>query len=98
MILANPPFAGKVQSESILSDLNHGLNTRATELLFLKWFIDHLAPGAAPASSCPTGFCFGQLSRKAACVSCCLTACDLQAVMSLPVGYSSRIPASAPPL
>ena len=45
VILANPPFAGKVQDESILSDLNYKLNTRATELLFLKWFIDHLAPG-----------------------------------------------------
>ena len=44
VILANPPFAGKVQEESILADLNYKLNTRATELLFLKWFIDHLAP------------------------------------------------------
>ena len=24
VILANPPFAGKVQDESILADLNHG--------------------------------------------------------------------------
>jgi type I restriction enzyme M protein len=45
VILANPPFAGRVQDESILSDLNYKLNTRSTELLFLKWFIDHLAPG-----------------------------------------------------
>jgi hypothetical protein len=44
-LAANPPFAGKVQDESIPSDLNYKLNTRATELLFLKWFIDHLAPG-----------------------------------------------------
>jgi type I restriction enzyme M protein len=36
VILANPPFSGKVQDESILSDLNYKLNTRATELLFLK--------------------------------------------------------------
>ena len=36
VILANPPFAGKVQDESILADLNYKLNTRATELLFLK--------------------------------------------------------------
>ena len=43
VILANPPFAGKIQEESILADIN--LDTRNTELLFLKWFIDHLAPG-----------------------------------------------------
>ena len=42
VILANPPFSGRVQEESLLSDLNYKLNTRATELLFLKWFIDHL--------------------------------------------------------
>jgi type I restriction enzyme M protein len=42
VILANPPFSGRVQDESILADLNYKLNTRATELLFLKWFIDHL--------------------------------------------------------
>jgi type I restriction enzyme M protein len=42
IMLANPPYAGKIQAESILADLN--LDTRSTELLFLKWFIDHLAP------------------------------------------------------
>src|SRR2546430_6386194 len=40
IILANPPFAGRVQTESILADIN--LDTRDTELLFLKWFLDHL--------------------------------------------------------
>jgi type I restriction enzyme M protein len=33
-ILANPPFSGKIQEESILADIN--LPTRDTELLFLK--------------------------------------------------------------
>ena len=46
VILANPPFAGKIEQESILADIN--LSTRNTELLFLKWFIDHLAEGAGP--------------------------------------------------
>src|SRR5260221_14437442 len=64
VILANPPFAGKVQAESILSDLNHGLNTRSTELLFLKWFLDHLAPGGRAVVIVPNGVLFG--STKAA--------------------------------
>ena len=70
VILANPPFAGKVQDESILSDLNYKLNTRATELLFLKWFIDHLRPADARASSCPTACCSVRTMRRPACASC----------------------------
>ena len=54
-ILVNPPFSGKVQDESILADLNYKLNTRATELLFLKWFIDHLTPGGHPPRRAQTG-------------------------------------------
>ena len=57
-ILANPPFSGKVQKESILSDLNHGINTRATELLFLKWFIDHLADKGRAGVIVPEGIIF----------------------------------------
>ena len=59
VILANPPFAGKVQDESILSDLNYKLNTRATELLFLKWFIDHLTKGGRAGVIVPNGVLFG---------------------------------------
>lgn len=54
-ILANPPFSGKVQDESILADLNYKLNTRATEFLFLKWFIDHLTPGGRAGVIVPNG-------------------------------------------
>ena len=57
VILANPPFAGKDQDESILNDLNYKLNTRATELLFLKWFIDHLTPGGRAGVIVPMGIC-----------------------------------------
>jgi type I restriction enzyme M protein len=59
IILANPPFSGKVQDESILADLNYKLDTRATELLFLKWFIDHLAPGGRAGVIVPNGVLFG---------------------------------------
>src|SRR6266478_6075008 len=54
-ILANPPFSGKVQNESILGDLNYKLNTRATELLFLKWFMDHLTPNGRAGVIVPNG-------------------------------------------
>lgn len=86
VILANPPFAGKVQDESILTDLNYKLNTRATELLFLKWFIDHLADGGRAGVIVPNGVLFGSTKAAATLRQLLLTDCDLQAVISLPSG------------
>jgi len=57
IILANPPFAGRVQKESILSDID--LDTRDTELLFVKWFLDHLADGGRAGVIVPVGVLFG---------------------------------------
>src|SRR3989338_864869 len=85
-ILANPPFAGKVQDESILSDLNYKLNTRATELLFLKWFIDHLTPDGRAGVIVPNGVLFGSTNAATTLREQLLTECDLQAVINLPSG------------
>ena len=85
-ILANPPFAGKVQDESILADLNYKLNTRATELLFLKWFIDHLAPNGRAGVIVPNGVLFGSTNAATSLRELLLTECDLQAVINLPSG------------
>ena len=57
IVLANPPFAGKIQTESILADIN--FNTRATELLFMKWFVDHLSPTGRAGVIVPNGVLFG---------------------------------------
>ena len=86
VILANPPFAGKVQDESILSDLNYKLNTRATELLFLKWFIDHLTKGGRAGVIVPNGVLFGRTNAATSLRELLLTECDLQAVINLPSG------------
>jgi type I restriction enzyme M protein len=86
VILANPPFSGKVQDESILADLNYKLNTRATELLFLKWFIDHLAPAGRAGVIVPNGVLFGSTNAATGLRQLLLTECDLQAVISLPSG------------
>jgi type I restriction enzyme M protein len=86
VILANPPFAGKIQEESILADLNHRLNTRSTELLFLKWFIDHLSPGGRAGVIVPNGVLFGSTNAATKLRELLLTECDLQAVISLPTG------------
>ncbi len=85
-ILANPPFSGKVQDESILADLNYQLNTRATELLFLKWFIDHLAPGGRAGVIVPNGVLFGSTNAARTVRKILLDECDLQAVVTMPSG------------
>lgn len=85
-ILANPPFSGKVQDESILTDLNYKLNTRSTELLFLKWFIDHLSPNGRAGVIVPNGVLFGSNNAATSLRELLLTECDLQAVISLPSG------------
>jgi type I restriction enzyme M protein len=86
VILANPPFAGRIQEESILSDLNYKLNTRATELLFLKWFIDHLAPNGRAGVIVPNGVLFGSTKAAVSLRELLLTECDLQAVIGFPSG------------
>ena len=84
VILANPPFAGKIQKESILADIN--LETRDTELLFLKWFIDHLNAGGRAGVIVPNGVLFGSNKADRKVRELLLTACDLQAVLNLPSG------------
>jgi len=84
VILANPPFAGKIQKESILADI--GLETRDTELLFLKWFMDHLADGGRAGVIVPNGVLFGSGRADKKVRELLLTTCGLQAVISLPSG------------
>jgi type I restriction enzyme M protein len=84
VILANPPFAGKIQKESILADI--GIETRDTELLFLKWFMDHLANGGRAGVIVPNGVLFGSGKADKKVRELLLTTCDLQAVIALPSG------------
>jgi type I restriction enzyme M protein len=84
IILANPPFAGKIQTESILADLN--LDTRATELLFLKWFMDHLSPTGRAGVIVPNGVLFGGNKAAIKIRELLLTEYGLQAVINLPSG------------
>jgi type I restriction enzyme M protein len=59
---------------------------RATELLFLKWFIDHLAPGGRAGVIVPNGVLFAGTNAAKALRELLLTECDLEAVVSLPSG------------
>jgi type I restriction enzyme M protein len=84
VVLANPPFSGSIQQEAILADIH--LSTTATELLFVKWFVDHLEPGGRAGVIVPSGVLSGQ-SRVARRVRDVLVSeCQLQAVVNLPPG------------
>ena len=86
VILANPPFSGSVQAESILSDLNHGLDTKATELLFCKWFIDHLNDGGRAGVIVPQGVLTGSHNAHKTIRKTLLEQNTLEAVIDLPGG------------
>lgn len=59
MCLANPPFKGTVDAESINDDLKAVTNTKKTELLFLALFIRLLKTGGRCACIVPDGVLFG---------------------------------------
>jgi type I restriction enzyme M protein len=84
VILANPPFAGAIQKESILADIN--LPTRETELLFAKWFIDHLTKGGRAGVIVPAGVLFGGNKAAKKIRELLLTECALHAVVVMPSG------------
>ena len=74
LVLANPPFRGSLDYESIAKNLQQVVKTKKTELLFLALFLRLLQPAAAPRSSCqtacsltrarPTRPCGGSSSRS----------------------------------
>ena len=56
LILANPPFAGSLDNESVSKDLLKTVNTKKTELLFIALFLKMLTTGGrAAVISLPSG-------------------------------------------
>ncbi len=84
IILANPPFSGAIQKESVLADIN--LATRSTELLFVKWFIDHLAKGGKAGVIVPQGVLSDPAKTAKKLRSMLLNECSLDAIITLPAG------------
>ena len=58
VVLANPPFSGRVDKDRIVDDVKIGTTT-ATELLFLKYMMDSLRPGGRCGVIVPEGVLFG---------------------------------------
>ncbi len=84
LILANPPFSGNVNKESIQEDID--LSTTKTELLFLKYMYDHLVDGGRSAVIVPEGVLFGSTGAHRKMRELLMDECHIDAVVSLPSG------------
>lgn len=64
VILANPPFSGALDKNSVSEDIR--MNTGATEVLFLRYMIDHLSINGRAGVVIPEGVLFnnGQAHHK----------------------------------
>lgn len=83
VILANPPFAGKIDEESVSEDIRMG--TKATELLFLRFMMDHLSLKGKLAVIVPEGVA-SNTSKAHTRIRQMLLENGLWAVVSLPAG------------
>jgi type I restriction enzyme M protein len=86
LCLANPPFAGSVDGQSIAKSLTSITSTKKTELLFLALFVRMLRTGGKCASIVPDGVLFGTSSAHMAIRKELVDNQRLQAVISMPSG------------
>ena len=84
--LANPPFKGTVDAESINDDLKAVTNTKKTELLFLALFLRMLKKGGRCACIVPDGVLFGSSKAHKSIRKELVENHQLQAVISMPSG------------
>jgi type I restriction enzyme M protein len=86
LILANPPFAGSLDTESISAKLQRVVNTRKTELLFMALFLQLLKPGGRAAVIVPDGVLFGSSKAHKELRRTLVEDHFLEGVVSLPSG------------
>ncbi len=84
--LANPPFKGTIDAESINGNLKAVTNTKKTELLFLALFIRMLKVGGRCACIVPDGVLFGSSNAHKAIREELVENHQLRAVISMPSG------------
>lgn len=84
--LANPPFKGTIDAESINDNLRAVTNTKKTELLFLALFLRMLQKGGRCACIVPDGVLFGSSKAHKAIRKELVDNQTLRAVISMPSG------------
>ena len=86
LILANPPFAGSLDYESVAKSLLATAKTKKTELLFLSLFLRSLAIGGRCASIVPDDVLTGTSNAHKAIRQAIVDDNRLEAVISMPSG------------
>ncbi|WP_076997418.1 class I SAM-dependent DNA methyltransferase [Variovorax sp. KK3] len=85
IVLANPPFSGRIDKDRIVDDVKVG-TTSATELLFLRYMLDSLRPGGRAAVVVPEGVLFGSTVAHRELRRQLIERHQVDAIMSLPGG------------
>ena len=86
LILANPPFKGSLDYDTVSADLLKVCKTKKTELLFLALFARMLKTGGRCACIVPDGVLFGSSTAHKAIRKELIENQRLQAVISMPSG------------
>ena len=86
LILANPPFKGSLDAESVSGDLLKVCKTKKTELLFLALFLRMLKIGGRCACIVPDGVLFGSSKAHKSIRKEIVENQRLEAVISMPSG------------
>jgi type I restriction enzyme M protein len=85
VVLANPPFSGRIDRDRIVDDVKIGTTT-ATELLFVKYMVDNLRPDGRCGVIVPEGVLFGSTGAHRELRRILLQNHRVEAVLSLPGG------------
>jgi len=86
LVLANPPFKGTIDKESIAVGLKNVTNTSKTELLFLALMLRELKTGGRAAVIVPDGVLFGSSKAHQSIRQEIVENQKLDAVISMPSG------------
>ena len=86
LILANPPFKGSLDADTVSADLLKVCKTKKTELLFLALFLRMLKVGGRCACIVPDGVLFGSSTAHKAIRKEIIEGNRLEAVISMPSG------------
>lgn len=86
LVLANPPFKGTIDKESISPGLKNVTNTTKTELLFLALMLRQLTTGGRAAVIVPDGVLFGSGKAHKSIREEIVANHKLEAVISMPSG------------
>ena len=86
LILANPPFKGSLDADTVSTDLLKVCKTKKTELLFLALFLRMLRVGGRCACIVPDGVLFGSSTAHKDIRKALIEENRLEAVISMPSG------------